>query len=97
MPSVFRYFFPPRQLREKVEPLPGAISSNVRRLNDTPNNDFSVRMLMGYGLARTRSDALRILQKHQGRSLERIIELERPRRRFWGRFRRAWKRLQAIW
>lgn len=96
MPSPYRYFFPKRQLREEVDLLPSAISGNEHRFDDG-SSDFAVRMLMGYGVARTRSDALRVLQKHQGRGLEQIIKIEHPRRQFWGRFYRAWQRLKAIW
>lgn len=94
---VIKYLFiPKRRLVQKLPLLPLQFSSKNGPAVD-PALAQEVWLLKGHSVARTDQDALRLLQKHKGKSAREIIKQVKRKRRFKPWLQTFWHRLKRIW
>jgi hypothetical protein len=95
---LYRYLFPPRRLQSKLPLLPRRYSSEHCPTGQLPAADArKAAYLKLHGVARTDADAYRLLAEHEGLSVQKIIKMEKRKRRFANRWRRAWRRFWRLW
>jgi hypothetical protein len=97
--KIRRYFFSQkRSLRSKLPLTPRRPTSKYSPWGDPPASlRADIVKLKYYGLANTDADAYRLIKKHPGKTITRIIELESPKRRFWSWTQLFWHRFKRVW
>lgn len=90
-----RYLFPYVRRRDKLPLLPRHYSSEHGR-TPIPADLEAIRLIKGYGLARTDRDAARVLKRYPGMPMARIFKEEKRKRRR-NPLKRAWKRFLDLW
>jgi len=93
--AAFRYFFPKTTNQQRLPPLTPKFSSS-RGEDVPPALVRTVRLLKGFGIARTDQDAMIVIRQNPGKSLNELLKL-RPERRRIPRLLRARERLKDLW
>jgi len=94
---IWRYFFPRRKPRERLPLASRRYSSAHSVYCKVPEElKHSIRRMLTASIARTESDAYRLIQANPGLSADQIIKRYKRHRRRTGRLARAWQRLKDI-
>jgi len=91
--SILRDIFPIRPIQDKLPKLTRRYSSPYG-LEVRPDQEHAANYLKVHGVAKSRSDAARLLRIHPDKSLKQIVKLEKPKRRKMAAIERSWERLK---
>lgn len=92
------YFFPKRKPRDKLPLLPLRYSSDHSPYGKPPAKyAHMITILKMRALARTDQDAMRLIRRYPGKSLDELIKITTRRRRYLGLLKMFWKRLKRAW
>jgi hypothetical protein len=96
--SLIKYLFPALSAKQKLPLLPREWTSEKSRTGEIPKRYAdAIHRLKVHGLARTDQDAMRLLKKFQGKSIDQIVRQHKRKRRRESRIKRAIKRFSKLW
>lgn len=96
--DLMKYLF--RRPRRKNLPLLALewSSTHTGRYGEVPERrKQEAAFLMAHGVARSAHDCARLFARYPGQNARQIVKAEKRKHRYSGPFRRAWKRLKAVW